>query len=77
MVLNRLDDAALETLLSRAEEDLQVTLPLDDNARAALKAMADGDGRYLLNLVEDIVSFSDGDVLDPAGLAALVQKLSK
>ena len=43
LVLNRLDDAALETLLARAEEDLKVTLPLDDNARAALKAMADGE----------------------------------
>ena len=74
LVLNRLDDAALETLLARAEEDLQVALPLDENARAALKALADGDGRYLLNLVEDIVAFSDGDVLDPAGLANLVQK---
>lgn len=74
LVLNRLDDAALETLLARAEEDLQVALPLDENARAALKAMADGDGRYLLNLVEDIVAFSNGDVLDPAGLANLVQK---
>jgi putative ATPase len=74
LVLNRLDDAALETLLARAEEDLKVTLPLDDNARAALKAMADGDGRYLLNLVEDIVAFSEGDILDPAGLAVLVQK---
>ena len=74
LVLNRLDDAALETLLARAEEDLQVALPLDENARAALKAMADGDGRYLLNLLEDIVAFSNGDVLDPAGLANLVQK---
>ncbi len=74
MVLNRLDDAALETLLDRAESDMSDKLPLDDGARAALKAMADGDGRFLLNLVEDIFAFSDGQELDAAALAQLVQK---
>src|SRR5579864_2842790 len=49
-VLNRLDDAALETLLERAEEQLAHPLPLDPEARQALRAMADGDGRFLLNL---------------------------
>ena len=74
MVLNRLDDKALETLLARSEEDIGRALPLDDSARAALKAMADGDGRFLLNMVEDIFAFGDGQVLDPAALAQLVQK---
>ncbi|TDI59652.1 MAG: replication-associated recombination protein A [Alphaproteobacteria bacterium] len=74
MVLNRLDDAALETLLDRAESDMSDKLPLDDGARAALKAMADGDGRFLLNMVEDIFAFSDGQELDAAALAQLVQK---
>jgi putative ATPase len=74
MVLNRLDDTALETLLDRAEEDISAKLPLDDGARAALKAMADGDGRFLLNLVEDIFAFSDEQELDAAALAQLVQK---
>jgi putative ATPase len=42
-VLQRLDDAALDTLLARAEAALGKRLPLDDEARPALKAMADGD----------------------------------
>src|ERR1700682_1241232 len=53
-VLRRLDDGALETLLARAEQHLGRTLPLTDDGRAALRAMADGDGRFLLNLVEEI-----------------------
>jgi len=53
-VLHRLDDTALETLLGRAEKALGRDLPLDDGARQALKAMADGDGRFLLNLAEEL-----------------------
>src|SRR3989440_4244868 len=53
-VLRRLDDAALETLLVRAEQHLGHVLPLSPDGRAALRAMADGDGRFLLNLVEEI-----------------------
>ncbi|MEQ9121368.1 MAG: AAA family ATPase, partial [Alphaproteobacteria bacterium] len=55
LVLSRLDDAALEQLIARAEADAGRPLPLDDGARAALKGMADGDGRYLLNLIEEVV----------------------
>jgi putative ATPase len=73
-VLHRLDDAGLETLLARAEESLKRALPLDDGARQALKAMADGDGRFLLNLAEELAQLPDGTVLDSAGLAAAVQK---
>jgi putative ATPase len=73
-VLHRLDDAGLETLLARAEKSLQRALPLDDGARQALKAMADGDGRFLLNLAEELAQLPDGTVLDSAGLAAAVQK---
>src|SRR5690606_20828810 len=50
VVLHRLDDVALESLLSRAEAIEGRTLPLTAEARAALRAMADGDGRYLLNM---------------------------
>jgi len=74
LVLARLDDAALEQLLARAEADAGHPLPLDPSARAALKAMADGDGRYLLNLVEELVRLPEAPVLDAAGLAAVVQK---
>ena len=54
LVLNRLDDATLETLLQRAEADVGRPLPLDADAREALKGMADGDGRAILNLAEDV-----------------------
>src|SRR5712672_4001692 len=53
-VLRRLDDNYLETLLQRAEANLGRRLPLSPDGRAALRAMADGDGRFLLNLVEEI-----------------------
>ena len=56
LVLRRLDDAALETLLQRAEAHYGEKLPLTDEARASLRAMADGDGRYLLNLAEEVAA---------------------
>jgi len=74
LVLKRLDDAALETLLARAETVGGHRLPLDPDARAALRAMADGDGRYLLNLAEELLQLPEGKMLDTARLAALVQK---
>jgi len=73
-VLNRLDDAALELLLKRVEKDAARTLPLSPDARAALKAMADGDGRYLLVMAEEISSLPKDRTLDPAQLAAFVQR---
>jgi putative ATPase len=73
-VLHRLDDAALETLLARAEASLRRRLPVDHSSRQALKAMADGDGRFLLNLAEELAQLPEGTVLDNAGLAAAVQK---
>jgi putative ATPase len=68
LVLRRLDDAALEILLQRAEAHFGQKLPLTDDARASLRAMADGDGRYLLNLVEELSSVKAAKPLDPAGL---------
>jgi putative ATPase len=53
-VLRRLDDDDLETLLRRAERHLGHSLPLTGDGRAALRAMADGDGRFLFNLVEEV-----------------------
>lgn len=55
-VLKRLDDAALEKLLARAEEEAGRKLPLDEQARSTLKAMADGDGRYALSMAEQVFS---------------------
>jgi len=77
-VLKRLDDHALETLLARAEAFERRRLALAPDAREALKAMADGDGRYLLTLAETLFAISaDGDAdLDPAALAAVLQRRS-
>jgi len=74
LVLRRLDDAALEILLQRAENYYQKTLPLTDDARASLRAMADGDGRYLLNLVEELSGVKAAGLLDPAALVGAVQR---
>ncbi|MGH7092113.1 MAG: replication-associated recombination protein A, partial [Stellaceae bacterium] len=73
-VLRRLDDGDLETLLGRAEDTLGRKLPLSEDGRAALRAMADGDGRFLLNLVEEIDRLPPSPPLGPQQLAALVQK---
>lgn len=72
LVLKRLDDAALEQILARAEEAAGRTLPLDENARETLKAMADGDGRYALGLAEQV--FTQEEVLDIEGLTQFLQK---
>ena len=74
LVLRRLDEAALEILIERAEKALGKTLPLDAQARQALKAMADGDGRFVFNFAEEIADLPTGTMLDTAGLAATVQR---
>src|SRR3954465_4482771 len=71
LVLRRLDDAALETLLERAEAHLGHALPLTPDGRGALRAMADGDGRFLLNLVEEIEPLPADRPLGPQQLAEL------
>lgn len=71
-VLRRLDDAALTTLVERAERAMGEPLPVDAEARQALVAMADGDGRYLLNLIEQVQPVRQP--LDAAGLAQLAQQ---
>ena len=73
-VLNRLDDAALEELLVRSEKLDKKPLPLDKDARAALRAMADGDGRYLLNMTEEISLLPPELILDTAALTEIAQK---
>ncbi|MBK1662006.1 AAA family ATPase [Paracraurococcus ruber] len=75
LVLRRLDDAALDLLLTRAEAEAQRGLPLDAAARATLRAMADGDGRYLLNLAEQLLALpADAAPMDPAALAELLAR---
>jgi putative ATPase len=75
LVLHRLDDAALALLLERAETDLGRPLPLTEEARGTLRALADGDGRYLLNMAEQIAALPpDSAPLDSAALSELLAK---
>ncbi len=74
LVLRRLDDAALATLLDRAEAALGKTLPVDEQGRAALFAMADGDGRYLITLAEQLAQLKEPGPVSPERLATLLQK---
>jgi putative ATPase len=73
-VLRRLDDDDLETLLGRAEQHLGHALPLTQDGRAALRAMADGDGRFLFNLVEEVARLPGATPLGPQELARVVQQ---
>jgi len=73
--LQRLGDDVLETLLVRAEATLGRRLPLTDDGRAMLRAMADGDGRHLLGLVEDVAALARPEApLDGAGLSGLLAR---
>ncbi len=75
LVLQRLDHQALDRLLERAEAQVDRELPVDDEAREMLLAMADGDGRYLLNMAEAIYELAaDGETIDSERLMGLVQR---
>ena len=74
LILHRLDAAALRVLLDRAEALEGKKLPLDDNAREALIASADGDGRFLLNQAETLYAAGIEETLDAAGLGKLLQR---
>ena len=74
LVLHRLDQTAMATLLGRAEEEVGKPLPLTDAAREALTASADGDGRFLLNQVETLFAAGIAEPLDPAALAQLLHR---
>ena len=73
LILHRLDAAALDTLLSRAEA-IAGPLPLDGDARMALIASADGDGRFLLNQAETLFAARLDQPLTPAALGAFLQR---
>ncbi|PPD25619.1 MAG: AAA family ATPase [Hyphomicrobium sp.] len=76
LTLNRLDDAVLDDLLTRAEAEIGRPLPLAAEARVALIGMADGDGRSILNLAEDVFSAipAGGHPATPEDLVRLVQR---
>ncbi len=75
LVFRRLDAEAIEKLLARAEKAEGRALPLTEDARAALVQMADGDGRAVLTLVEDLFRAArEGESFDTAGLTEVVQR---
>lgn len=74
LVLERLTEDDLDQLIARAEADLGKTLPLTEDARTSLRDMADGDGRAMLNLVEQVAAWKLETPLDPK---ALGQRLSR
>jgi len=74
LILHRLDERALETLIERAEQEVGQPLPVTAQAREALVASADGDGRFLLNQVETIFDIEPETPLDPAAMAALLHR---
>ena len=74
LVLQRLSVTALEQLTERAEAELGRELPLDPPARAALQDMADGDGRALLNLIEQVMAWN---LTEPVGIASLSARLTR
>lgn len=76
LVLNRLDHQALDALIDRAESHEGQKLKIDAPARDAMKAMADGDGRYLLNMVETVLSQQTDttETLSPEGLTQVLSQ---
>ncbi len=74
LIVRRLDAAALDALLARAEAVMGKGLPLTADARAALIASADGDGRFLLNQAETLFALAIAEPLDPAALSALLHR---
>ena len=74
LVLHRLGEAALGTLIERAEAAIGQRLPVTAEARAALIASADGDGRFLLNQVETLFSVTIEKPLDPGELAGFLHR---
>ena len=74
LVLERLTLADLELLAQRAEKELQTALPLTGEAREALLEMADGDGRALLNLIEQVAAWTTSEKLDVAVLSTRLMR---
>ncbi|WP_371396253.1 replication-associated recombination protein A [Fretibacter rubidus] len=74
MVLNRIDGPSMTQLLERAEAHMDRALPLTDEGREALINYADGDGRYGLNLAEEIFALDPHQKLDAKAVAAVLQK---
>jgi putative ATPase len=74
MVLERLTLADLERLTQRAEGGLGAALPLTAEARETMLGMADGDGRALLNIVEQVAAWGLTEKIGPDALASRLQR---
>ena len=74
MTLQRLGLRELELMTQRAEAMLGRKLPLDGPAREALQEMADGDGRALLNLIEQVAAWTGAEPVDRETMAARLQR---
>ncbi len=74
LILNRLDSSALGQLVEKAERLEEQSLPLTAEAREALIASADGDGRFLLNQAETLFSLDIKEPLDSAKLAKILHR---
>jgi len=74
LVLKRLEADSLELLVKRAEEETGRTLPVTPDARRTVLELANGDGRYLLNLVEELFSLDRKEQLETADLATYLQR---
>lgn len=74
LVLKRLDEAALLNLMERAEAQEEKSLPLTEGARLAVAAMADGDGRYMLNMCEELFAHAGVAKMDEQALMQFVQQ---
>jgi len=74
-VMNRLSDEALDKILKKAEEITGHSIPLDEVGKNYLKALADGDGRYFINLIESVFQYALPDeILDKDSLEQLLQR---
>jgi len=76
VTLKPLNDDDLDLLITKAEDYLNKKLPLNKDARKELTALATGDGRYLLNLCEELFSHHDQEVISASKLLELVQERS-
>ncbi|MEO9469507.1 replication-associated recombination protein A [Parasphingorhabdus sp.] len=74
LILNRLDSDALDLLLQKAEALENTSLPITADAREALIASADGDGRFLLNQAETLISLNIRNPMGPGDLAKLLHR---
>ena len=72
----RISEEALETLIENAEKNEGKVLPVTEAARESLKLMADGDGRFLLNMIEELFYLPSGTQLDTGDLTAVINKRS-